>query len=107
MWRWQLSLQHSHEEMQLSEGTTMVAAEPGLVPDHVADVFQLLIVQPAFMEPLLSGAVCSDRRWCSKNIGDQWQESLENEFQGGTAHLHVTFVFTLELFFYLRQNYGA
>lgn len=107
VWRGQLSLQHSHEEMQFSEGTTVAAAEPGFVLDNVADVFQLLVAQPAFMEPLLSGDVHSNRRWCSKYVGDQWQESLKDEFQGGAARLHITFIFTLEKFFYLRQNYGA
>lgn len=38
--------------MQFSEGTTVAAAEPGLVLDDVADVFQLLIAQLAFMEPV-------------------------------------------------------
>ena len=40
--------------------------------------------------PFLSGDVHSDRRWCSEDVCDQWQESLENEFQGGAASLHVT-----------------
>lgn len=48
--RW-LSLQDSHEEMQFPKGTTMAAAEPRLVLDNVADVFQLLVAQLAFMEP--------------------------------------------------------
>jgi len=52
VWRGQLSLQHSHEEMQFSEGTTVAAAEPGFVLDNVADVLQLLVAQPAFMEPV-------------------------------------------------------
>lgn len=91
-----LSLQDSHEEMQFPKGTTMAAAEPRLVLDDAADVFQLLVAQPAFMEPFLSGDVHSNRRWCSKDVRDQWQESLENEFQGGAASLHVTFIFTLE-----------
>lgn len=96
MRRWQLSLQDSHEEMQFPEGTTMAATEPRLVLDNVADVLQLLVAQLAFMEPFLSGDVYSDRRWCSKHVCDQWQESLENEFQGGAASLNVTFIFTLE-----------
>lgn len=37
--------------MQFPEGTTMAATEPRLVLDNVADVFQLLVAQLAFMEP--------------------------------------------------------
>lgn len=40
--------------------------------------------------PFLSGDVHSNRRWCSEDVCDQWQESLENEFQGGAASLHIT-----------------
>lgn len=50
--RWRRpSLQDSHEEMQFPKGTTVAAAEPRLVLDDVADVFQLLVAQLAFMEP--------------------------------------------------------
>lgn len=40
--------------------------------------------------PFLSADVHSNRRWCSKDVCDEWQESLENEFQGCAASLHVT-----------------
>lgn len=40
--------------------------------------------------PLLSADVHSNRRWCSKDVCDEWQESLENEFQGCAASLHIT-----------------
>lgn len=40
--------------------------------------------------PFLSADVHSNRRWCSEDICDEWQESLENEFQGCAASLHVT-----------------
>lgn len=46
-----LSLQDSHEEVQFPKGTTMAAAEPRLILDDAAEVFQLLVAQPAFMEP--------------------------------------------------------
>jgi len=49
--RWRLSLQDSHQEIQFPKGTTVAAAEPRLVLDNVADVFQLLVAQLAFMEP--------------------------------------------------------
>lgn len=96
MRRWWLLVQDSHEEQQFPKGTTMAAAEPRLVLDNVADVFQLLVAQLAFVKPFLSADVHSNRRWCSEDVCDEWQESLENEFQGCAASLHVTFIFTLE-----------
>lgn len=44
----------------------------------------------ACASPFLSADVHSNRRWCSEDICDEWQESLENEFQGCAASLHVT-----------------
>lgn len=51
MRRWWLLVQDSHEEKQFPKGTTMAATEPRLVLDNVADIFQLLVAQLAFLKP--------------------------------------------------------
>lgn len=46
------SLKDSHQEVQLTEGTAMAATESRFVLDDVADVFQLLVAQAAFVKPV-------------------------------------------------------
>lgn len=77
--RRQLLLKDSHEEVKLTEGTAMAAAQSRLVLDDIADILQLLVTQFALMEPLFSCDVHPNRRRCSKDVSDQWQESLENQ----------------------------
>lgn len=50
------SVQTGHEQVQLPEGTAVAATQARLAPDEAADALELLIAEPALVQPAGRGA---------------------------------------------------
>lgn len=49
------SVQTGHEQVQLPEGTAVAAAQARLAPDEAADALELLVAEPALVQPAGGG----------------------------------------------------